>query len=371
MILDSNAGSFGTETRSALKAFQYAVNSAAIVTITDKRGIITYANEAFCEVSRYHIDELVGNTHKIINSSYHPKSFFQSMWRIISSGKVWRGEIKNKAKDGSFFWVDTTISPIYNTLGKITHHLCLRSLITERKALEIDHEKLLLELTHKYNDLMQFNYTVSHNLRGPIGNIKGLIQLVKSGQIDTAELVEMVGKLAESMDQVISDLTRLLSVHNTGSEHKEEISLNHLLSVVRNSLSVQIQQARAEIKIALAEEATVIYSVKAYIQSVLYNLISNALKYRKDNVPPVIRVDTKRVERSLVLVMSDNGTGMDLEAVGDKLFGLYKRFDQSKDGRGIGLYLVKSHVETLGGTISVDSKPGEGTSFTITLPDTF
>ena len=133
------------ETLQTLQAYEAAINEAAIVSITDLTGKIIYVNDKFTEVSKYAADELIGKTHKIINSSYHPDDFFRKMWQTISKGKYWRSEIKNKAKDGSYYWVDTVITPVLDNKGRIFQYLSVRNLITLQK----EHEEKLVRIQNE------------------------------------------------------------------------------------------------------------------------------------------------------------------------------------------------------------------------------
>ncbi len=164
--------------------YKYALDESAIVAITDQKGIIKYANENFCKISKYTIGELIGQDHRIINSGYHPKQFIKDLWTTIARGKIWKGELKNRAKDGTIYWVDTTIVPLLDDKGKPYQSLAIRADITERKKGEEEIIKLNAELEEKViqrteelqsanSEMEAFTYSVSHDLRAPLRGIIG------------------------------------------------------------------------------------------------------------------------------------------------------------------------------------------------------
>src|SRR4026208_2168084 len=158
-----------------LADIKFAIDESAIVAITDQRGIITYANDKFCEISKYSREELLGQDHRIINSAYHPKEFIRNLWTTIASGKVWRGEIRNRAKDGSYYWVDTTIVPFLTAEGKPYQYVAIRNDITQLKLAE---EKILqqsaeLQRAAQLSVVGELAAGLAHEIKNPLAGIQG------------------------------------------------------------------------------------------------------------------------------------------------------------------------------------------------------
>src|SRR5678815_190382 len=158
-----------------LADFKRALDHAAIVAITDVQGRITYANDKFCEISGYSRDELLGQDHRIINSGYHPKEFMKQLWHTIANGRVWHGEIRNRAKDGHFYWVDTTIVPFLDEGGKPYQYIAIPADITARKQAE---EQLARQAS--LARVGQMAAVVAHEVRNPLAGIKGACLLYTS-----------------------------------------------------------------------------------------------------------------------------------------------------------------------------------------------
>ncbi|MES2728370.1 MAG: PAS domain-containing protein [Bacteroidota bacterium] len=187
-----------------LKAYQRAIDVNIISSITDETGTILYANDKFCEVSKYKRDELIGQNHRIINSGYHTKEFFKQMWEAIKSGNSWQDEIKNKAKDGTIYWVDTVIIPMSIPGGKTTFYLSLRTLITEKKIAEEERK----DYTEKLREML---HMTSHRVRSPLARCLGLMALVEHDTVITEEelqyIVSHLKSSALELDVFIKELT--------------------------------------------------------------------------------------------------------------------------------------------------------------------
>jgi signal transduction histidine kinase len=243
--------------------------------------------------------------------------------------------------------------------------------ITEIKAAENEKTKLINELSHKNNDLMQFNYIVSHNLRGPISSLIGLSDLITLPSVSDEEkkkIIENIGISALKMDVLLKDLSILLSKSSTLNSQKEDIDIKKLILNITDALKDEILQSKTVIHFEIAEQATTIYSIKNYIESILYNLITNAIKYKSAERAPEIYIETKKENGQLILKIKDNGIGINIAMHGKHMFGLYKRFNLDTEGKGLGLHMTKTQVEALGGQISIESEVDKGTVVTVMLP---
>ncbi|MCC6447450.1 MAG: PAS domain S-box protein [Chitinophagaceae bacterium] len=243
--------------------------------------------------------------------------------------------------------------------------------MTELNIKKIQLQKLIDELNHKYNDLMQFNYIISHNLRTPVASILGLANILKypdNSESDVRKIMDNIVISAQKTDEVLMDITNILSVREPLNAKKTDVVISEIVSGVLGMLKMQISKSKANINIEIADDCKSIKTIKAYLESIIYNLISNSIKYSSPDKNPEISLKVKKIYDMVHFTLTDNGIGIDIVKHKDKLFGLYKRFSGDVEGRGLGLFMTKMQVEAMGGKIFIDSVVGKGTTFTINFP---
>jgi PAS domain S-box-containing protein len=242
--------------------------------------------------------------------------------------------------------------------------------ITESKLAEREREKMISDIIQRSKNLEQFTYIISHNLRAPIANILGIANVLK-GKVtdaDRTRIQQFLFTAVEKLDDTVKDLNKILQIRSEITESRESVDLPELVLFIKSSIQNLIQKENAQIltDFSFIDKLT---TIKSYVHSIFYNLISNAIKYKHPHKAPVIQIKSYSYNNKTLISFKDNGTGIDLKQHGDKVFGLYKRFHENIEGKGLGLFMVKTQVEVLGGSISVKSELGTGTEFIIEFPN--
>jgi two-component system CheB/CheR fusion protein len=343
-------------TGSQLADFKRALDHAAIVAITDVTGRITYVNDTFCTISGYARDELLGQDHRVVNSAYHSKEFIRELWRTITSGRVWHGEIRNRAKDGHTYWVDTTIVPFLNSRGKPYQYIAIRSDITARKEAE---EKLAQQAA--LARVGQMAAVVAHEVRNPLAGIKGAIQVLISRRAATdSELPVMrdiVGRI-DSLSELINDLMLY------ARPRLPRLSVIELRPLVSDAATI-VRRDPAAHAIQIAVEGSDVSAAvdSEMIRATILNLLLNAAQAMAGLGR--ITVTLGKADDAAVIEVRDTGPGVPP----DIRHSIFEPFFTTKArGGGLGLPIAKRTAELHGGTLSLECPDGGGTVVTIRLP---
>lgn len=342
-----------------LEQQKIALDKSAIVAFTDIKGNITYVNDKFCEISQYSRDELLGQNHRIINSGYHELKFFRNLWKTIASGNIWSDDIRNRAKDGSYYWVATTIVPYLDASGKPYQYVSIRFDITKQKNQE-------LELVRRSKQLEDFCFIVSHNLRAPLSNLLLLTSMIQESDDseDQKELIERLVKPVHLLNETFNELVESLQIRQDAGIEKVHLCFKDCLENAMEALNVEVLYPDIEVQHDFNEVPDLKYP-KKYLDSIFQNLLSNAIKYQSPKRKLQIRAKSYLKDGSAWLEFADNGLGINMDVHGHKLFGLRKTFHDNPDAKGFGLFITKSQIEAVGGIIYAESTQGRGTTFFI------
>ncbi len=339
------------------------------VIITDKQGKIEWGNHSFEKLTGYAMEELLHQDPTVLLKGPETnKEVMINLRRLLGLAVPFSEELLTYKKNGEKIWIAADITPILNDEGDLQKFIVLYTDISDRKFAE---EKLLQmneDLVLQNNDLQQFTYIVSHNLRAPIANVMGLTRLLpvlEPGSENFKKAIVNLDKSALRLDSVITDLCEILSVKGPeSSESHELLSLDVICTEVLQSVQDMLNIVNANF-ILHVQPGLEIKAKKAYLYSIIHNLITNAIKYRATDKPLQIVLRAYQTTDGIQIEVKDNGLGMDMDQVRPHIFKLYKRFHVHTEGKGLGLYLVKTQVEALNGTIEVDSAQGNGSTFRV------
>ena len=339
-----------------LEDLKRALDHAAIVATTDVTGRITYVNDKFMDISGYSRDELIGQDHRIINSAFHSKEFIRDLWRTIANGRVWHGEIRNRAKDGHYYWVDTTIVPFLDAHDKPYQYIAIRADITARKAAE---ERLAQQAA--LARLGQTAAVVAHEVKNPLAGIKGAMQVLMSrrasGDSETVVMRDVVVRI-DALNELIQDM---MMFARPKPPRLAQVNMRHLLDEavtmlrrdpIGSSLDVQVEGGDGSIT-----------ADPDLLRATVLNLLLNAAQAMDGRGR--IRVTGERRDGTWAIEVRDSGPGIPA-AIQQEVLEPF--FTTKSRGGGLGLPIAKRVAELHGGSLSLTCPESGGTSVTVTLP---
>ncbi|ALJ00197.1 PAS domain-containing sensor histidine kinase [Rufibacter tibetensis] len=345
------------------------------VIIMDAQRRVEWVNEGFTAMTGYSLAEVAGKMPgEVLTGHGSDQAELRRISEKLAEGVPFNSNLISYRKSGEPFWLAMDVSPVYESGGNITNFIAIQKDITSRKEAEENLVKLSQALYRQNKDLEQFTYIVSHNLRAPVANIIGLADLMARINKDSELYNESFLYLRESghrLDTVLRDLNTVLSIRDSkGNLERQKVNVRLKVRQALASLQDRLEGCGGTVTVDI-DEGLFVWVSQAYLYSIFYNLLSNAIKYRSRE--RTLQVQVKCLgdsEQGVTISLSDNGSGFDMERAKDRVFKLYQRFHPEIEGTGIGLYLVKAHLEAMGGGIEVTSRVGEGTDFIIYLPKT-
>ncbi len=348
------------ELKSSLKEIQdyrYALDQASIVAITDASGKIMKVNGNLCRISQYSPSELIGQDHRILNSAYHPKSFFEDLWRTISKGNVWQGEIRNKAKDGSFYWVETTIVPFLDDNQKPYQYVSIRNDITERKK-----QEAMLHRQDKLSALGQLAAGVAHEIRNPLTSMKGYTEylLLDEESEDRREHLGIVLEEIERIDGIVEEFMML------AKPQPDLMTVKNISTIVSNTaglFSYEAKKNKIQIMMDHIEEEAYVLCDENRMRQLFMNLLKNAIEAMPDG--GILHLSVRNTGKEISIAIRDTGTGIPeeiMEHIGEPFF------TTKEAGTGLGLMISHKIIENHNGKMEIESEHRMGTIFRITLP---
>lgn len=361
-----------------LADIKFALDQSTIVAITDQRGIINYVNDEFCRISRYPREELLGQDHRIINSAYHPKEFIRELWTTIGAGQVWKGELRNRAKDGSIYWVDTTIVPFLNSEGKPYQYVAIRHDITQTKLAEAQVLRQAAELQRaaQLSFVGELAAGLAHEIKNPLAGIQGAVDiLIRRREKNDPEREALEG-MRHEVERIDSTVRALLDRARPRLVSIRTVSLPEIVGRAVSLARAQLSRAAADdgrvtVVFDPPAEPLTIQIDPAQIEDAVLNLIINAIEAVDGDGQVRIRVarfqndQATDLEDEAIIEVSDNGGGIREE----DLMRIFNPFFTTRSaGTGLGLPAVRRIAGAHGGTVEAKSVVGKGSMFTLHLP---
>jgi len=336
-----------------------------IVKLDSITGKFLTINKAYCKIVGYSVEELLKTNFQSITHQEDLQEDLDNM-ELLRNGVIDNFSMEKRYihKSGKIVWVNLIVAVLWRESNKVMNHIDIVEDITDKKRAE-EELKQSFELVSEQNKrLLNFSYIVSHNLRSHTSNIElisSLMEGIKS-QEEQAEMVHLLQKVSKSLDDTMRNLNEVVNIRTNFNITIERLNLHDYIEKSVAVLDKQIRDKKVEIQNLVPKHIFIDYNV-AYLESILYNFISNAIRYSNPKKQPLIVLQFDEEKKALSI--TDNGIGIDLKRNGENLFGMYKTFNNNPDAKGIGLFISKNQIDAMGGRIETKSEIDQGTTFTI------
>ncbi|WP_339839041.1 PAS domain-containing sensor histidine kinase [uncultured Maribacter sp.] len=341
-------------------------SSVDMLCIANYEGYFVDINPAFISLLGYTKEELLSR--KINDFVYkHDKESTQGIREgIHKNEKLINFQNRYVTKSGEIVWLSWSAVPVEEE--KMVYAIAKD--VTQEMSLKDERTVELAKLKTVNENLVRLNYTTSHDLRAPVNNLISLFDLLDFNKIndqDTTQVLRYMKISAKGVKESLENYLDLIDNAGKSSNSLSEVFFDGILSKIKNNLGFILSGSKAQITSDFSACESVVFD-KAYMESIFLNLITNSVKYNIPGISPEIEIQTQIKDGHKQLIFKDYGKGFDLEKQGDKIFGLNQRFDTTREGKGVGLYLIQNQLNSIGGVISVDSEPNKGATFCITFP---
>jgi two-component system CheB/CheR fusion protein len=337
-----------------------AIDEAIILAITNQQGMITFANKKFCDISQYSQQELIGQNHRIVNSGFHPPEFFKDLWRTIGQGRIWKGEIRNRAKNGDLYWVDTTIVPCLDEKGKPYQYIAFRVDITARKQVEEQMRRL-----DQLQIAGQISASIAHEIRNPLAAIQWTLLSLSNDAADREHQLSLVQAELTRIDAI---LTEFLTLSKKRESVFFEIDLPDLVCKTVDIVAAQARQQGITLDVDVHSVSGKVWGDEHQLRQVFLNLMKNALESMEVGGRLTVRAEQSHDSSNrpcISIAIADSGCGM----TAWQLSNLERAFFTTKPGgTGLGLTVCHQILHSHQGVLNFRSQVGEGTTATVTLP---
>jgi chemotaxis family two-component system sensor kinase Cph1 len=352
------------------KAVESTISPLIVTDAQQADNPIVYCNQAFVSLSGYSLSEILGRNCRFLQGKDTDKQAIQQLRDAIANQQHVRVTIKNYRKDGSTFWNDLVVSPVFDDDGTLTNFIGMQLDITERVSFEERLTRSQRELEHSNKELEQFTYAASHDLQEPLRMVSSYLQLIQERYKDKLDedgetFIGFATDGAQRMQALVNDLLTLSRVRTSARRFKTE-DLSEIIQDVLDNLQAAIKESGAQVTYDQLPKAKV---DRSQIMQLLQNLISNAIKYREAGRAPQIHISASRQDGNYVISVKDNGIGIE-PRYHERIFGVFQRLHTRAEypGTGVGLAICSKIVERHGGQLTLESTPGQGAIFTFTLP---